>query len=89
MYSAVNCIRVEHKIQEDSNSGTQISILKNNVTNVATITDKLTYKLVRQRIKFVQNVPSEDILQTFVDPVILTTWEIDMKNNKKKLRQKV
>ena len=86
---AVERIRMEHKKQEDSNNGTQILKLKNNVTNVATNTVKDTYNPVRQRIIFVQNMPSADILQKFVDPQMLTTWEIDMKNNKKRLRQKV
>ena len=73
MDSAVDRIRVEHKIQADSNNGTQISILKNNVRSAAINMVKITYNPVRQRIKFVQKVPSENILQTFVNPLMLTT----------------
>ena len=86
---AADRIRVEHKIQEDSNNGTQTSILKIKVSNVAINTVKITYNPVQQRIKIVRNLPSEVNLQKFFVPLMLTTWEIDMENNKKKLRQKV
>ena len=86
---AADRIRVEHKIQEDSNNGTQTSILKIKVSKVATNTVKITYNPVQQRIKIVRNVPSEVNLRKFFVPLMLTTWEIDRENNKKKLRQKV
>ena len=70
-------------MQADSNNGTPISILKNNVTNLVTKTVKITYNPAQQRINFARNVPSEDILQKFVAPLMLTTWEIIRMNNKK------
>ena len=41
------------------------------------------------KTRFVQNVPNQGTLLRFVASQTLTTWKIDMKNNRKKLKQKV
>ena len=51
-------------------------------------TTSLEQKL-QHRTRFVQNVPNEGTLLRFVASQTLTTWKIEMKNNRKKLKQKV
>ena len=72
--------------QEDNNNGIQIWTFKNKVTNAETNTVKITYNFARQRTRFFQNATREVILQRSVVPKMLTTWEIDMINSRKKLK---
>ena len=56
---AVDRIHLDNKIQEvNNNNETQPSIIRNNVRNVVTNSDRTTCKSVRQSIKFVQNLPN-------------------------------
>ena len=64
--SAVDHIRADHKTQE-GNKEITIQTTQNNVINAETNTIRITCNLVRQKIKLVQNVPNEVILQMFVD----------------------
>ena len=64
--SAVDHIHADHKTQEDK---TEIAIqtVQNNAINAEINTIEITCNLARRKIKFVQNVPNDFILQKFAD----------------------
>ena len=62
----VDHIRGDHKTQEDNKEKT-IQTVQNNVIKAETNTIRITCNHTWRKIKFVQNVPNEVILQKFAD----------------------